>query len=251
MDEKNLNEVNLHQTISNNKKLWNPKIFLVISVFFSFLPAAILYSLNYGRVGYKRNRNISLAVSLLGFILISVALIYIPSTMGKSIIFGINLGIGAYLKNDQEKLFKEHIESGGKKASYLVPVLISIIVTGVLIFFSIYVALIPDNSVIIHGDRVYYTERVEKEEAEKLAKYLSEIEFLLDDDIPVDVKIDRSTEGYIFSFIIEEEYLYDEELLQVAKDLGVYLSIEVFNGDQVQVQLCNEVFKPLKKVSSK
>ena len=202
MDETNLNEVSSNAIISNKKKLWNPKIFLVISIFFSFLPAAILYSLNYGRVGYKRKRNISLAVSFLGFILISVAVIFIPSTIAKAVVLGINMGIGTYLKNDQEKLFKEHINNGGKKASYLVPVLISIVILGVLIFFIIYFSLIPENSVIIHGDDVYYTERVEKEEAEKLAKYLSEIEFLLDDDISVAVKIDRNTERYKYALTL-------------------------------------------------
>ncbi|WBW97086.1 hypothetical protein [Oceanirhabdus sp. W0125-5] len=250
MNEKSLIEENLDGTISNKKKLWNPKIFLVISILFSFLPAAILYSLNYGRVGYKRKRNIYLIVSVLGFILMIIALIFIPSTIAKSIALGINVGIGVYLKNDQEKLFKQHIDNGGKKASYLVPLLICFVVLGAFIALSVYLAFIPENSVTIHGDEVYYTERVEKEEAEKLANYLSDTEFLMEDDISVAVKIDKSTEGYIFSFIIDEQYLEDEEIIQSVQELADYLSIDVFNGEKVEVEMCNEVFKPMKVISS-
>ncbi|MGH4119506.1 hypothetical protein [Clostridium sp.] len=36
------------------KKLWNPKGFLILSILFSFLPAGILYSLNYGRLGLSK-----------------------------------------------------------------------------------------------------------------------------------------------------------------------------------------------------
>jgi|GEM_PF-6619064 len=36
----------------SQKKLWNPDTFLILSPLFSFLPAAILYALNWGRLGY-------------------------------------------------------------------------------------------------------------------------------------------------------------------------------------------------------
>ena len=38
----------------SNVKLWNPKGFIVIGILFSFLPAAILYSINYGRLGFRK-----------------------------------------------------------------------------------------------------------------------------------------------------------------------------------------------------
>lgn len=35
-------------------KLWNPKSFIIFSVFFSFLPAGIMCALNYGRSGSQK-----------------------------------------------------------------------------------------------------------------------------------------------------------------------------------------------------
>ncbi|MCM1991645.1 hypothetical protein [Oceanirhabdus seepicola] len=256
MEETNLNEVILNETIPNKKALWDPKNFLVMSVFLSFLPAGILYSLNYGRVGNRKKKNISLVLSLLGFILFIVALIFIPiiipitmiNLIAKLLGTGINIVVGIYLKNNQEKIFKEHIKNGGNKASFVVPILLSIIVWVIIFLLPTPYDSIQDNKVVFDGDEVYYTESVAVEEAEKLGEFLREVEFFRDEDDRC-VKIDKNEGIYIFSFGILKEYIDDADILNIASVLCEYLPNEVFNGEEVEVHLCDENFKPLKKIN--
>ena len=84
--------INQEVSQTTGKKLWDPKGFIVLSVLFSFLPAAILYSLNYGRLGLYKKRNISLFISFITFaIMISMAFL-INQSMLKVIFYGLNLG---------------------------------------------------------------------------------------------------------------------------------------------------------------
>src|SRR5471030_298104 len=90
------------------KKLWNPNSFIIFSVLFSFLPAGIMCSLNYGRCGNKRKKWTILLSTILGFMaLITLAIIL---SVKYSIIFlPINIGVAIYLRNIQRELYKEHI----------------------------------------------------------------------------------------------------------------------------------------------
>lgn len=261
MGKANLNEVKLNQknsseTTSNKKGLWDPKHFIIISLLFSFLPAGILYSLNYGRVGDKKKRNKSLLLSLLGFILFVVGIIFIPiivpitmiNLIVKFIGTGINIGVGVYLRNKQEKLFQEHIDNDGNKASFGVPVLLSFIMAVVIIFLPTPYDSIPDDKIIFNGDEVYYTDTVTVQESELVGRFLMETGYFVNDGNDVSVKLDKQNSIYILSFCINEEYIDDTEILTAFNELYELLTIEVFNGYKFEVHLCNQYFKTLKKV---
>lgn len=251
MEETNDNIVLISEEDINQitgKRLWNPKGFLILGVLFSFLPAAILYSLNYGRLGLSRKRNISFAASFIAFaVMISMALV-IEQGITKSIILALNLGALIFMKNDQSILFQNHIMNGGRKASYLVPaVTCTIISVGllVLIFHSIN---IPDQKLMFNGSELYYTESVPRKEAEKLGAYLSKQGFFSEKS-KVSVKIDKQSNTYMFSLIIDKSRLGDKELELDVKDMIQELSENVFDGNKVDINLCDNVFKTLKTIS--
>ncbi|MDP4145908.1 MAG: hypothetical protein Q8936_15710 [Bacillota bacterium] len=233
---------------STGKGLWNPKGFLILSILFSFLPAAVLYSLNYGRLGLSKKRNISLVVSFVFFIVMISMVFVINQGIMKSIIYGVNIGVAIYMNNNQAKIFENHIKNGGKKASYIVPTLASIVISAVILSLAFYSINIPDQKLIFKGNELYYTDRVSKQDAENLGNYLSEQGFF-NENRKTSVKIDKLSNTYKFSLIIDKNHLEDKELEQSVKDMINILSKNVFNSNKVDIVLCDDVFKPLKTIS--
>ncbi|PKM72072.1 MAG: hypothetical protein CVU91_11325 [Firmicutes bacterium HGW-Firmicutes-16] len=241
------------QVIVNNTKLWNPKSFIAISVFFSFLPAAILYSINYGRLGETRKRNIGLVVSFLSFVVGICLGFFIDSTFMKYVFYGLNVGFGIYIQNDQTKLYNAHIQSGGQKASYLIPVIICVSVSALLIFGFIFGTIrysnIPDQKKEFSGDELYYTDNVNIDEVNKLGEYLEDNNVFSNDGDTWSFKLDKKDDTYIFSMIVSEENINNEEYLEAAKLLAQQLASDVFQS-QVEIDACDNKFNPLKVITN-
>jgi len=233
---------------SNGKKLWNPKGFLILSILFSFLPAAVLYSLNYGRLGLSKKRNISLVVSFVFFTVMISMVFVINLGIMKSIFYGVNIGAAIFMNNNQAKIFENHMKNGGKKASYIVPTLISIVITAVILSVAFYSINIPDQKLIFKGNELYYTERISRQDVEKLGIYLSEQGFL-NENQKASIKIDKLWNTYKLSLIIDKTRIEDKELEQSAKDMINELSKNVFNDNKVDIVFCDNVFKPLKTIT--
>lgn len=239
------------------KGLWNPKNFIVISILFSFLPSAIMYSINYGRLNNKRKRNISLIIYGLIFIIFLASTFLldevISNSMFRSIFIGLNIGIAIYLRYDQIKLYESYIEDGGKKASIVIPVIIcltfTLLTVGAIVYTYNYNYNIPNTYQIIQGDELYYTENISLDEVEKLGEYLEDTEMFFNDDNSISVKVDKIESDYIFSLIVLEEDKDDEEVIEIAKTLSQYLSSDVFNNNKVIVNLCDDRFNVLNSIT--
>ncbi len=233
---------------STGKKLWNPKGFLILSVLFSFLPASVLYSLNYGRLGLSKKRNISLVVSFVIFIVMISMVFVINGSIMKSIFYGVNIGAAIFMNNNQAKIFENHLKNGGKKASYIVPTLASIVFAALILLSAIYSANIPEQKLLFKGNELYYTERIPKQDVEKLGIYLSEQGFF-NENRKASVKIDKLSNTYKLSLIIDKTRIEDRGLEQSAKDMINELCQNVFNDNKVEIVFCDNVFKPLKTIS--
>lgn len=231
------------------KKLWNPKSFIIFSALFSFLPAGIMYSLNYGRIGNERKKWASLIATFIGFIALFTLAYFIPTTISKSLSFGINIGIGAYLMRAQSELYQEHIQSGGERASYLPPIIIGISIFALLISTIMYSQYLPDKALNYNKNQLYYTDRVTESQAKKLGDYLESQGFFKDDS-ETDVKIDKQEDTYVFSIIIKDEYLDNEEVVDNMKFVSEELSVYVFENSKVKIDLCNNRFKVLKSINA-
>ncbi|WP_271813457.1 hypothetical protein [Clostridium beijerinckii] len=229
------------------KKLWNPKSFIIFSVFFSFLPAGIMCALNYGRYGSQKKKWIFLLASILVFIAL-IALLPILSINTSIIFFGINIALGIILMFTQLKLYNEHIQNGGQSASYLLPVIIGLLIfslSAASILYSIYV---PKNALDYAENHLFYTNKITESQAKKLGDYLNS-EGYFTPSSKVDVKIDKQDTLYILSLVVEGDYKSDTSYVEPMKAISRELSKNVFENNKVRIDLCNDRFQVLNSIN--
>lgn len=229
------------------KKLWNPKSFIIFSVFFSFLPAGIMCALNYGRYGSQKKKWIFLLASILVFIAL-IALLPILSINTSIIFFGINIALGIILMFTQLKLYNEHIQNGGQSASYLLPVIIGLLIfslSAASILYSIYV---PKNALDYAENHLFYTNKITESQAKKLGDYLNS-EGYFTPSSKVDVKIDKQDTLYILSLVVEGDYKSNTSYVEPMKAISRELSKNVFENNKVRIDLCNDRFQVLNSIN--
>ncbi|MFL0168613.1 MULTISPECIES: hypothetical protein [Clostridium] len=228
-------------------KLWNPKSFIIFSVFFSFLPAGIMCALNYGRSGSQKKKWIFLLASILVFIAL-IALLPILSINTSIIFFSINIALGIILMFTQLKLYNEHIQNGGQSASYLLPVIIGLLIfslSAASILYSIYV---PKNALDYGENHLFYTNKITESQAKKLGDYLNS-EGYFTPSSKVDVKIDKQDALYILSLVVEGDYKSDTSYVEPMKAISRELSKNVFENSKVRIDLCNDRFQVLNSIN--
>lgn len=233
-----------------NRKLWNPSSFAALSVFFSFLPAAILYSLNFGRLGMVKKRNYLIISSITLFCLGLVLSSAISQAIGKILFFGLNIGLGIYMQNDQKSLFKQHMEGGGKKASYAVPLISCFIAAGLIITCIIYSANIPDNVKSFQGDELYYTNNVNISDVGRLGDFFVNEGLFAQDGKTISLKIDKKLDIYSVSIVIDKKYINDNDTITYLQTLRKSISNSVFNDSKVEINICDEKFNLLKTINN-
>lgn len=229
------------------KKLWNPKSFIIFSVFFSFLPAGIMCALNYGRSGSQKKKWIFLLTSILVFIVL-VTLLPILSINTSIIFFSINIALGIILMFTQLKLYNEHVQNVGQSASYLLPIIIGLLIfslSAASILYSIYV---PKMLLIMAKNHLFYTNKITESQAKKLGDYLNS-EGYFTPSSKVDVKIDKQDTLYILSLVVEGDYKSDTSYVEPMKAISRELSKNVFENNKVRIDLCNDRFKVLNSIN--
>lgn len=234
--------------VRSQKGLWNPKAFYWIAVLFSFLPAAILFSLNYERLGFTKKRNWSLVIAFIAFAIMIIIGQFLPQSLGRGLFYGLNIGAAVYMRNQQRILYNDHINNRGQKASFIVPVAISTFVVGVVIWALIYTYNIPDNKIAFNQSDLYYTENISKEDAQRLGSYLNDNGFF--NNKVISIKIDKDARGYIFSIPIDKSKVNDQQVLNNFSEISNLLSKEVFSGGKLEIHLTDDRFNNLKTVTS-
>lgn len=230
----------------STKKLWNPKSFIILSALFSFLPTGIICSLNYGRLGDNKKKWITLALTILGFIAFTILASQL-TVKTSSFLLPINIGIGIFLRNIQKELYNEHIQNGGKRASYFLPIFIGVLYCSLVIGVLIYTADMPRNSIDYGQNHVYYTNTITKSEAKRLGDYFKSGDVFTDNS-KMSIKIDKEKDIYIFSFMVKDDAVNDQSFIDSMKDCSKDLSKDVFNNSHVRVDLCDNTFKVLKSI---
>lgn len=250
MNENYDNELDCGHHGNSNPTLWNPKYFLLVSILFSFFPAAMLYSINYKRLGRKSESRKVIILAIAGMIIFIVLINIIPGTIAKIAATSINTAVGVTMTKGQASIFEEHIQSGGRAASYLKPIIICAIITAGVISLIIFNSNIPETRVQYNEDEIYYTANILEKDAEKLGQYFVVTRVFEADGLASSVKLDRERNAtYIVSFIVDKQNINNEELLQEMTAFAGYISRDVFSNSKVQINLCNSRFKILKVVN--
>ena len=251
-----MSEIQFTEVKVPTKKLWNPKSFVALAMFFSFLPAGILSALNYGRIDDQKKKWTTLLATIGGFILFIALVIIVPFDGFKYIGYGINAGVGTYFFRAQRNLYNEHIQNGGEKASLVLPIILSVVFTGlvilvttVVLIFSSYTSDTSDKYVSYGKNNVHYTNNITKEQAKKLGDYLDE-QHLLFNDNGVDIKIDKDNDVYVFSCIVNSDQLNDENTIKSVTSVVNLVSSSVFDNAKMRLDFCDNKFNVLKSINT-
>lgn len=242
------NNENLEQSFSK-KAIWNPKYFLILTFLFSHIPVSIFYILNFHRLNRKSSRNKSILLIMSATALLVIGFYIIPSgSILKIFSLSISYGLGYYMKYSQEELYKEHIENGGKSAKYFLPVLLSLIFGAFLIFLIILTSSVPDKSIQFLDDEIYYTDSVSVEDVNLLGNLLIEIEYFYEDNVRASVKLDYDNYIYKIYFIIKEEYINNEKVINAFSELKNDIKKNLYPGHDVEIHFTDEYFKSIKVI---
>lgn len=122
----------------NPKSPWSPTGIAVLTLFFSPFVGGILHGLNYGRLGQPLYRRFVLTRNLLAAILL-IVFSNLPSLSHPGLLITTTLLFSAYFYKTQEQAFQSHRSQGGGKASFLLPILLSVIVSS--LFFILLLSM--------------------------------------------------------------------------------------------------------------
>lgn len=104
-----------------------------------------------------------------------------------------------------------------------------------------------------HGTRLefnsgelYYTKRVDEATAKRLGEYLVKESFY--DGTPKTAQLDKADGTWKFRMVVKAGMDQDEDYINVVKLFGMEVANNVFNGEKLSVELCDEQLKTLRTV---
>ena len=134
MGGQKVSQANIKQNDPEDVKLWDPKGFLWMSIVFSFIPAAILFFLNYIRLRLIRRAYTVLSLASIIFVVAVAMALYLPPNVNRFGLFGLNIGMATYMYASQLRIYEQHLTQGGMTASFVIPVLLAIIFSALVIW---------------------------------------------------------------------------------------------------------------------
>lgn len=98
---------------------------------------------------------------------------------------------------------------------------------------------------------VYYTDKVEKTDAEKLGDFLVKSEFAGENEKSIQLSKDDKTGNYQFRMVTTKEAAESETYKAIFKIYAKQISDSVFNKQPVDFHICDNTFKTLKVIPFK
>lgn len=98
---------------------------------------------------------------------------------------------------------------------------------------------------------VYYTEKVIKEEAQKLGKFLVRSEFANGNEKSVQLTKNKETNHYVFRMVTNPDAAKNKAYEILFKAVAIQISDSVFNKSPVDFHVCSNTFKTLKELPFK
>lgn len=90
---------------------------------------------------------------------------------------------------------------------------------------------------------LYYTENVTETEADSVGAFLNEMGYL-NDEKETSIQLDKVGETYKIRLVVGEQYQEKDSSLDISfKALGFMASQQVFDGKDVEVDLCDDQLK--------
>ena len=105
------------------------------------------------------------------------------------------------------------------------------------------------NKLIFNKGELYYTEEVQKADAQKLGSYLENEGFFNDEKRTV--QLDKNGKTWIFRMVVKTGTENDDQYINLFGFFSSQLSKAVFNNEPVDIHLCNEKLETLKEIPFK
>ncbi|MBP1924788.1 hypothetical protein J2Z76_000641 [Sedimentibacter acidaminivorans] len=102
--------------------------------------------------------------------------------------------------------------------------------------------------IFTENNELYYTENVTVDEAQALGDYLVKEEFFTNDGNGISIQLNKTADIYEFRMVINEGAEKDPDTIDSMKIFAYELSQDVFNGESLNIHLCDDTLKTLKVV---
>lgn len=96
----------------------------------------------------------------------------------------------------------------------------------------------------INKGTLYYTEKINIEDAQKLGDYLLANKFF--DGNPKSVQIDKKNDTFLFRIVVKPEKQHEQNTVDLLTLFAFHLSSSVFDGQAVNIHVCNDKLKTVK-----
>ena len=100
-----------------------------------------------------------------------------------------------------------------------------------------------------NGTEVYFTDQVEKADAEKLGDYLVKSKFADGGEKSIQLTKDEKTKNFVFRMVTTKEASESEMYKTVFKLFAKTISDSVFNKQPVDFHVCDNTFNTLKVIA--
>ena len=226
-------------------KLYSLAAIDLATFFGSALAGAFLLTGNFRRLGNSDSaRNVlflGLAV-FFGFALVVVStpkIEHVPDVVFLLLQVGI---VHAYAKWKQEKALDQHKQRGGAFYSMGRAAGMGLLATPVVIGIFVAAAVYVETKVDFGPNEVYYSNDATEVDARRLGTALQDLGvFQEKEGEGLSVQIEKTTDGFAVSFVVQDEAWNDEAVVQEMRRLRAYLILEVFDSP-VEVRLCDSWF---------
>lgn len=215
------------------------------------LPAGILVSLNYYRLGKKRQAAIALGVAWIVTLLILAGIYSLPDDVdipNSAFYFPILLVTSWVAKWFQGGLFEKHRREGGEFVSSWRSIGVAILCYPVIFGIAIAFVILDETSygteLVVDGDTVYFIGDIGEGEARQLAKQLQEEAYF--DGTDSFIQFGRDDGLRFICFPLQQDAWNSVDVQDYYRALGRRLA-NTFGWDEVVIRLTDAEFEPYKE----
>lgn len=162
---------------------------------------------------------------------------HIPGIVFQLLQVGI---VHAYASWKQEKALDQHKQRGGDFHSRWRAAGMGLLATPVVIGIFVAAAVLTETKVDFGTNEVYYENGATEDDARKLGTALENMGVFREGE-GLSVQIEKTTDGFAVSFVVQDGAWNKEEVVQMFRGLRTYLILEVFDSP-VEVRLCDSWF---------
>lgn len=118
------------------------------------------------------------------------------------------------------------------------------------LIYLLIITLVACNSYgskkVFDGTEIYYKDPITESQVEDLGQYLIDEEFA--DGQEKTIQMIKEGKTYVFRMVVKKGVEKDDEYINMFKLLTVDLSAKVFDGDDVDIHLCDETLETLRVI---